>query len=138
MTERLFTPGEVDGLIPRLTELMGLAMERHRQVTALQRETREAQHRVSAAGGSLLDPGEWKARSGRVEELMGEIRPILQEILALGGATKDLDLGLVDFPARVEGVAGGAIINLCWKHGEAAVRFWHGLDEGYAQRRPLP
>lgn len=138
MTERLFTPEEVDGLIPRLTELMGLAMEQHRRATALQREIREQQQRVSVAGGSLLVPTEWKARSERAEALMAEIQQALHEIGALGGMTKDLDLGLVDFPGRVEGVAGGATINLCWKHGEAAVRFWHGLDEGYAQRRPLP
>lgn len=138
MTERSFTPGEVDRLIPRLTELMGVVMEGHRRSTALQRETREEQERVSIAGGSLLDPGEWKARTERAEALAVAVREGLQEIRALGGLTKDLDLGLVDFPGRVDGVAGGAIINLCWKHGETAVRFWHGLDEGYAQRRPLP
>ena len=27
-------------------------------------------------------------------------------------------------------------MNLCWKHGETAVRFWHGFHEGYAHRKP--
>jgi hypothetical protein len=33
---------------------------------------------------------------------------------------------------------GDQTVNLCWKYGEPSVRFWHGLDEGYAQRKPLP
>jgi hypothetical protein len=28
-------------------------------------------------------------------------------------------------------------VNLCWRRGEPRVRFWHGLDEGYAARKPL-
>jgi hypothetical protein len=50
---------------------------------------------------------------------------------------KDLELGLVDFPGLVAG-QGDEPVNLCWKHGETAVRFWHGFDEGYAHRKPLP
>ena len=29
------------------------------------------------------------------------------------------------------------VVNLCWRYGEAAVEFWHGMDEGFAQRKPL-
>jgi hypothetical protein len=47
--------------------------------------------------------------------------------------TKDLALGLVDFLH----VRDGREVNLCWRFGEDAVRHWHGLDEGYASRRPL-
>ncbi len=46
-------------------------------------------------------------------------------------------MGLVDFPGRVPR-HGDTPVNLCWKHGEDAVRFWHGFDEGYANRKPLP
>ena len=59
--------------------------------------------------------------------------PRLNRILALGGVPKDVGLGLVDFPHR----RGGEVVNLCWKFGEREIRFWHGLDEGYAGRKPL-
>ena len=55
------------------------------------------------------------------------------QIAGMGGVTKDLGLGLVDFPH----VRDGRVVNLCWKFGERAVGYWHGLDEGYANRRPL-
>jgi hypothetical protein len=134
MGERHFTPDEVDELIPRLAEIVGRAMEHHRQASALQEHLQEEQSRIRAAGGSLVDQRDWKARAERLDGLAIEVREALREIAGLGGVTKDLGMGLVDFPGRV----GGETVNLCWKHGETAVRFWHGLDEGYANRKPLP
>jgi hypothetical protein len=134
MSERRFTPAEVDGLIPRLSRLIEQAMDRHRQASTLQQHLQEEQARIRASGGGLIDQRDWKARAERLDGLTIEIRAVLQEVLDLGGVTKDLDLGLVDFP----GVVNGETVNLCWKAGEAAVRFWHRLDEGYAKRKPLP
>jgi hypothetical protein len=62
----------------------------------------------------------------------------VESIGELGGVVKDLEMGLVDFPGRVPEAMGETTVNLCWKHGETAVRFWHGFDEGYASRKPLP
>jgi len=134
VSARHFTPGEVDALIPKLSEIMERVMERHRQATALQRHLHEEQARIRDAGGSLVDQRDWKARAERLDGLAIEVRGALQEIADLGGASKDLETGLVDFPGLVD----GETVNLCWKYGETAVRFWHGFDEGYAQRKPLP
>lgn len=46
---------------------------------------------------------------------------------------KDLDRGLVDFPAFI----GGNEVFLCWEKGEDDIEFWHDLDSGYAGREPL-
>jgi len=134
VTERHFTAEEVDELIPRLAPIVERAMEHHRQATRLQRLLHEEQERIRAAGGSSINQRDWKARAERLDGLTIEVREALQQIHALGGVTKDLDMGLVDFP----GLVGGETVNLCWKHGETAVRFWHGLREGYAHRKPLP
>ena len=134
MSERLFSPEEVDALIPRLAEIVGRAMDRHQQALALQQHLHEEQERIRASGGGRIDQRDWKARAERLDGLAIEVRAALEEIAALGGATKDLEMGLVDFPGRV----GSETVNLCWKHGETAVRYWHGRDEGYAQRKPLP
>ena len=58
----------------------------------------------------------------------------VNRIHGLGAIVKDLDEGLVDFPASHTGEE----VLLCWKVGEDAVAFWHGLDEGFAGRKPLP
>ena len=57
----------------------------------------------------------------------------LERIRALGGAVKELDTGLVDFPGRRD----GEDILLCWRLGEKRVGFWHTLEGGFAGRRPL-
>jgi hypothetical protein len=46
---------------------------------------------------------------------------------------KDLDIGLLDFPCRVN----GEIILLCWKLGEEGITHWHGVEEGFAGRKPI-
>jgi hypothetical protein len=46
---------------------------------------------------------------------------------------RDLDRGLVDFPALRE----GREVYLCWVDGEDDIAFWHDLDAGFAGRRPL-
>lgn len=138
MTDRVFTAAEVNALIPKLAGLMRTAMERHGQALPLQRELREAQQRVRLAGGARIDQERWKTRAERLDGLRAALRGALEAIEELGGVTKDLELGLVDFPGRLPEVTGGEPVSLCWKHGETSVRFWHGLDEGYAHRKPLP
>jgi hypothetical protein len=136
--ERLFTPEAIDALIPRLTALCETMMARHRRADELARQLREEQARIRAAGGSLIDRREWKARAERLDGLTIEVRAAVADIAELGGSVKDIEMGLVDFPGRIAGVRGGEPVNLCWKYGETAVGFWHGFDEGYAQRKPLP
>jgi hypothetical protein len=46
---------------------------------------------------------------------------------------KDLDLGLLDFPAHHD----GREVELCWHVGEESVGFWHEIGEGYAGRKPI-
>lgn len=70
----------------------------------------------------------------RVAELAREAGELVARIEDLGAQVKDLELGLVDFPAR----RGTETVLLCWKVGEGAIEFWHGLEEGYAGRKPLP
>ena len=57
----------------------------------------------------------------------------LEQIRALGGDVKDLDMGLVDFPGR----RGNDDILLCWRLGEKRLEYWHTVEGGFASRRPL-
>jgi hypothetical protein len=138
MTDRLFTPAEVDALIPQLAELMGQAIERHRQAQDLAEALRAERERIRTAGGTSVDRREWKARTERLDGLTIEVRAVLADIQALGGVVKDVEMGLVDFAGVAPGWPSDEPVNLCWKYGETTVRFWHGFDEGFAQRKPLP
>jgi hypothetical protein len=62
-----------------------------------------------------------------------DVRRLLGEIAAAGIVLRDLDRGLIDFPAFRD----GREIYLCWIDGEDAIGFWHDLDAGFAGRREL-
>ncbi|HVY69769.1 MAG TPA: DUF2203 domain-containing protein, partial [Verrucomicrobiae bacterium] len=66
------------------------------------------------------------------ERLRGlvEVRELLQEFESREIQIKDLDRGLVDFPA----VIGGREVFLCWERDEDVIEYWHDLDAGYAGR----
>lgn len=62
-----------------------------------------------------------------------EVRGLLAELHAAGVVLRDLDRGLIDFPA----LRDGEEIYLCWELGEDNVDHWHGLDSGFGGRQPL-
>jgi hypothetical protein len=133
VAERYFTVADVEALIPALARIMKSVMSAHAEVSAAQERMQAEQQRIAMAGGGVLDRRAWRADKERIERLTGEIRRGLGEIVELGGAPKDLGLGLVDFLH----LRDGREVNLCWKYGEREIRHWHGLDEGYAGRKPL-
>ena len=133
MADRYFTPREVEALIPVLSPLMRDVMTAHEEATALRERLQREQQRIAMSGGGVLDRARWRADTGRVEQLTERVRGGLEKIVELGGTPKDLGLGLVDFPH----LRDGREVHLCWKYGEREIRHWHGLDEGYAGRKPL-
>jgi hypothetical protein len=64
---------------------------------------------------------------------MAAVRELFFEFSQREIQIKDLDRGLIDFPA----VLGGKEVFLCWENGEDDIEFWHDLDAGYAGREKL-
>jgi hypothetical protein len=133
VAERYFAPADVERLIPRLTD----SMQRVMRAQASGREAQEwldaEQQRITVSGGGVVDQAAWRARREGVEQSTRAMRQGLEEIQGLGGVIKDLGLGLVDFLH----LRDGREVNLCWRYGEQRITHWHGLDEGYAARKPL-
>lgn len=120
-------------LIPGLTRAMESVTAAHAQHTAISERLEAEQQRIAASGGSVIDREAWRVDRRRLDALATEIRAGLETVTAMGGTPKDLGLGLVDFAH----LRDGREVNLCWRLGEREVRYWHGLDEGYAARKPL-
>jgi hypothetical protein len=62
-----------------------------------------------------------------------EVRRLLGEVQEAGIVIRDIDRGLVDFPAIID----GREVYLCWELGENEIGFWHDLEDGYRGRQPL-
>ncbi|MHB0948792.1 MAG: DUF2203 family protein [Gemmatimonadaceae bacterium] len=86
---------------------------------------------ASAAAGA---PDERQvALEKEVQALAREIDSFEWELSELGITLKDRRLGLVDFPAELD----GREVLLCWRLGEPEVQYWHDVDAGFAGRQPL-
>jgi hypothetical protein len=65
--------------------------------------------------------------------LVETLREQVDEIQETGCIIKDIEVGLVDWPA----LHHGREVLLCWKYGEPEVGWWHDVDAGFAGRRPV-
>ena len=133
MAERSFSPREVEALIPRLTEIMGDVMAAQAEAAEVRERLHAEQERIAMSGGGVIDGEVWRQGRAGLERIARRLEARMEDITRLGGVVKDMGLGLVDFPH----LRDGEVVNLCWKHGETAVEYWHGLDEGFAKRKPL-
>ncbi len=62
-----------------------------------------------------------------------QLDALVHSILELGVLIKDINTGLLDFPA----LRNGREVYLCWQLGEGEIAFWHEVDSGYAGRQPI-
>lgn len=58
---------------------------------------------------------------------------LVHQIQDLGVLVKDINLGLLDFPA----LRNGQEVYLCWQYGEGEIGFWHEIEAGFAGRQPI-
>jgi hypothetical protein len=129
---RLFTVAEANAALETIRPLAEEMVRRRRAI--LDAEEQRAGIVLTASGnGAGLDPREVAA----LDELLARERELLAgcvaKIQAAGVQVKDLDTGLLDFPAR----RGDQDILLCWRVGELTVAWWHSVDGGFAGREPL-
>ena len=130
---RLYTVAEADRTLPYVGSVVAALVHDHgewrRCLAALDAERRGVR-RPDEAAGLPDDPAHLRRLATR---LSGDVEGALGELAALGIECKGLDVGLVDFPAEVN----GAPAFLCWQLGEPRVAWWHRPDAGFAGRQPI-
>ncbi|HYY63472.1 MAG TPA: DUF2203 domain-containing protein [Gaiellaceae bacterium] len=133
MTDRYFTATEANELLPTVRPIVE-RMTSHRRALALA-TVRHARIATKIAGnGGGVRPQEVDDLQNAIDHEAEEVIRCVEELQELGVLVKDLDEGLVDFPA----LRGDEEVLLCWRLGEDEVAFWHSLEGGFAGRRPLP
>jgi hypothetical protein len=130
---RHFTPEEANAALVEVRPLVErMVAHRRAHVEALTRQE-ELEGRIRGNGGGI-PPAELASAAAEVEQEAHALARVIDEITEHGVQVKDIDTGLVDFPARRR----GETVLLCWRLGEDEVAYWHTLDGGFAGRRPLP
>jgi hypothetical protein len=130
---RHFTPEEANELLAEVRPLAEEMVRRRAALVAARGRRSEIAATIGGNGGGLPRQ-ELTALAETIEEESQALAGCVARIQELGVLVKDLDAGLVDFPALREGEE----VLLCWRVGEDEIRYWHGLDEGFAGRKELP
>jgi len=133
MASRTFTLQDAQILLPTLESLLRTAINGKKLIEDVDAEMQELAHRIFLNGGTLVNVVEVARRRAERERAVQRAKDAVAEIHATGVQVKDIDIGLLDFPCRVD----GEIVLLCWKLGEQKITHWHSLEEGFAGRKPI-
>lgn len=119
MVRRLFTPAQANATLPLVRRIVADILARGQELRAV-------------VGPAARDTD----AQARMAELRDHVQGLIVELEEIGCSYKDwgFESGLVDFPSKI----GGKRVLLCWRSDEDAVSHYHGHDDGYAGRRPIP
>lgn len=134
MESRLFSIEDANQIIPELNheldDLKRLQQEARHKYEEM-RDIREVGYR---SDGNLIMLSDYQETKSQFDRIVAEANGILTTINQRGCRVTDVEAGLIDFPAEVDGHR----VYLCWQKDEPEVGYYHGLEEGFAGRRPLP
>jgi hypothetical protein len=134
MTPRYFTPDEANALLPEVREAAETLVGHRRALAEANAKRAHLASQIAGNGGDF-DPQEPRELEEVLQRQAEAVGHAIERLEGLGVLVKDADRGLVDFPALRE---NGEEVLLCWQVGEDEIAFWHGLEEGFAGRKPLP
>lgn len=122
---RFFTLPEANETLNTIRPLMDEVQAIRQKIVANQPEAWTAVEKSMGNGGNRT--------LSRMVQDFEKLDALVHQILDTGALIKDINIGLLDFPALRE----GREVYLCWQHGEGEIAFWHELDTGFAGRQPI-
>ncbi len=131
MPLKFFTIEEANRMIPLLRRILEEIRDKRREAFEKQLLLEESLKMVWKGEGVGIK-GFFKLKE-EVQFIMDEIQEKLSTVDMYGCILKDVERGLVDFPALID----GREVYLCWQIDEERISYWHGLNEGFAGRKPL-
>jgi hypothetical protein len=132
MAPRYFTLDEANAAVDELRPVVERMVEHRRRFVAARDRRGDLTEQAGSNGGDLT-PTDFADVEQELEAEATELARCIEQLQSAGALVKDLDQGLLDFPA----LRDGEEILLCWHLGEDEIGFWHGLEDGFAGRRPL-
>jgi len=131
--QRHFTLTEAERVRKDLEPFLIEAINCLKKLSGLENDLSAVSARIMMMGGVIVPYEKLSKLRAEHTQLAENLKSSLQRILETGCIVKDLDVGLLDFPAIID----NQDVYLCWKLGEDRIRFYHRQDEGFAGRKPL-
>jgi hypothetical protein len=131
--QRLFTLTEAERTRQDLEPFLLQAISCRKKLSGLDDHFAAVSARIMMMGGVIVRYEVLAKLRLEHQQLASTMKASLEKILETGCVIKDLEVGLLDFPAIIDNQE----VYLCWKLGEDRIRFYHRQDEGFAGRKPL-
>jgi hypothetical protein len=119
-----YTREEAQALLPQVRQWLEKIEHTRNRLQTVEQRIAALPDEGADSGGPTVN--EWV-------RTLADLRLALEEFRTREIVIKDLDRGLIDFPA----IIGGREVFLCWEKDEDDIEFWHDLDSGYAGRERL-
>jgi len=134
VSPRLFTIEEANQLLGALRAELEDLKQMQQEARGKYEEMRDIREVGYRPDGNLIMLPDYQETKRQFDQIVAQANRVLATINERGCRVTDVETGLIDFPARVD----GAPVYLCWQKDEPEIGYYHGLDEGFAGRRPLP
>jgi hypothetical protein len=119
-----YSRDEARALLPKIREWLSELQQLRQKLTVQDQRIGQLLKTGNEMGGEMVN--NWI-------RLLAETKGVLEQFRQREIQVKDLDRGLIDFPA----IVGGREVFLCWEQEEDDIEFWHEIDAGYAGRERL-
>ncbi len=132
-TRRFFTHESATQLLPQVIAWLQSALESRQALKKSEGDLAAYKKRLVMSGGAYPNTNRIAAYADQAKTLHADMKASIDNIQNLGIEVRDVDRGLIDFPASHQ----GRTVYLCFQLGETAIEHWHPEDEGFAGRRPI-
>ncbi|MDA4134336.1 MAG: DUF2203 domain-containing protein [Thaumarchaeota archaeon] len=122
----MFTPHEAQRILPDIKLRLKEIIERKRIADRLKDD-------IEHFGLVGFETSELTMKNQELDALVKDLMSRVSELEDLGVRVRDIDAGLIDFPA----MRFGNTVYLCWRYGESDIEYWHGAEEGFNGRKSL-
>ena len=130
---RYFTLDEARQQIPRADRAIREAIRSRAAYQEAEHTLDALTQRIFISGGMTVDRAAFEALKNTKQSGAERLQAAMEELEGVGCLIKDLHIGLIDFPTLYQGEE----VYLCWQLGEDDIRFWHGVQEGFAGRKAI-
>ena len=130
---RYFTLEQAERALPGVERALREMLNHRSGYQEADAEFRGFTQNIMMMGGTQVDHGRINAIKSRKDNSLAGLKQKFEEIQETGCQIKDPDAGLIDFPTLYK----DREVYLCWRFGEGAIEFWHGVDEGFRGRKKI-
>lgn len=122
-----FTLNQANATLPEVIKRFEYSLAMKNEITRL-----EQQMQLSIETTNSFE--EYVSLKQKLNSAITKFYQSLEDLEKTGVVVKSIDQGLLDFPSK----RFDEEVWLCWKYGEKEIKFWHGKDEGFMGRKPIP